>query len=99
MLDQLGSLTLGEKRAVEEAAREVVARELGATGPGAPDACPRCGYPSFVRKGRNRDGSRRWLCRGCGPAFSSKTMSLLGHSKLGPGSGSTTFPTCCRARR
>ena len=32
MLDQLGSLTLEEKRAVEEAARAAVARELGAHG-------------------------------------------------------------------
>lgn len=30
VLDQLGSLTLEEKRAVEEAARAAVARELGA---------------------------------------------------------------------
>lgn len=84
VLDQLGSLTLEEKRAVEEAARAAVARELGAQGAGAPESCPRCGCPSFVRKGRNRDGSQRWLCRGCGSTFSAKTMSLLGYSKLAP---------------
>ena len=84
VLDQLGSLTIEEKRAVEEAARAAVARELGATGPAAPDACPRCGCPRFVRKGRNRDGSQRWLCRGCRQTFSAKTMSLLGHSRLKP---------------
>ena len=84
VLEQLGSLTIEEKRAVEEAARAAVARELGATGPAAPDACPRCGCPRFVRKGRNRDGSQRWLCRGCGQTFSAKTMSLLGYSKLKP---------------
>ena len=84
VLDQLGSLTIEEKRAVEEAARAAVARELGAAGPAAPDACPRCGCPRFVRKGRNRDGSQRWLCRGCGQTFSAKTMSLLGHSRLKP---------------
>ena len=66
MLDQLGSLTLEEKRAVEEAARAAVARELGAQGAGAPESCPRRGCPSFARKGRNRDGSQRWPCRGCG---------------------------------
>lgn len=38
VLDQLGSLTLEEKRAVEEAARAAVARELGAQGAGAPEA-------------------------------------------------------------
>lgn len=84
VLDQLGSLTLEEKRAVEEAARAAVARELGAQGAGAPESCPRCGCPSFVRKGRNRDGSQRWLCRGCGSTFSAKTMSLLAYSKLAP---------------
>lgn len=73
-----------EKRAVEEAARAAVGRELGAQGAGAPESCPRCGCPSFVRKGHGRDGSQRWLCRGCGSTFSSKTMSLLGYSKLGP---------------
>lgn len=84
VLDQLGSLTLEEKRAVEEAARVAVARELGAQGAGAPESCPRCGCPSFVRKSRNRDGSQRWLCRGCGSTFSAKTMSLLAYSKLAP---------------
>ena len=84
VLDQLGSLTLEEKRAVEEAARAAVARELGAQGAGAPESCPRCGCPSFVRKGHGRDGSQRWLCRGCGSTFSAKTMSLLAYSKLAP---------------
>ena len=84
VLEQLGSLTIEEKRAVEEAARAAVARELGARGASAPESCPRCGCPSFVRKGRGRDGSQRWLCKGCGQTFSAKTMSLLGYSKLGP---------------
>ena len=90
VLDQLGSLTLEEKRAVEEAARAAVARELGAHGAGAPESCPRCGCPAFVKKGTDRDGSQRWLCRGCGQTFSAKTMSLLGYSKLKPG----VWPGC-----
>ena len=45
VLDQLGSLTLEEKRAVEEAARAAVAREPEAHGAGAPESCPRCGCP------------------------------------------------------
>ena len=90
VLDQLGSLTLEEKRAVEEAARAAVARELGAHGAGAPESCPRCGCPAFVRKGTDRDGSQRWLCKGCGQTFSAKTMSLLGYSKLKPG----VWPGC-----
>ena len=40
VLDQLGSLTLEEKRTVEEAARVAVARELGAQGAAAPESCP-----------------------------------------------------------
>ncbi len=82
-LELLGTLTVEEKRAVERAAREAVERELGVGGRDAPRACPRCGCGSFVKKGRDRDGSQRWLCRGCGRTFSAKTMSLLGRSKLG----------------
>lgn len=85
MLDGIESLTLAEKMAPEEAARDAMAREPGAQGAPAHAACPRCGCPSFVRKGRGRDGSRRWLCRGCGRMFSAKTMGLLANSKLGPG--------------
>ena len=64
VLDQLGSLALEEKHAVEEAARAAVTRELGPRGAGAPESCPRYGRPSFIGKGRNRNGSRRWPCRG-----------------------------------
>ena len=49
VLDQLGSLTLEEKRAVEEAARAAVARELGAQGAVAPESCPRCGCPEVCQ--------------------------------------------------
>ena len=84
VLDQLGSLALEEKHAVEEAARAAVTRELGPRGAGAPESCLRCGRPSFIGKGRNRDGSRRRPCRGREQTFSAKTMSLPGHSKLKP---------------
>lgn len=83
-LDQLESLALEEKHAVEEAARAAVTRELGPRGAGAPESCLRCGRPSFIGKGRNRDGSRRRPCRGREQTFSAKTMSLPGHSKLKP---------------
>lgn len=42
VLDQLGSLTLEEKRAVKEAARAAVARELGAQGGGGARGCVGC---------------------------------------------------------
>ena len=45
VLDKLGSLTLEEKRAVEEAARAAVARELGAHGAGAPSRVRGAGAP------------------------------------------------------
>ena len=50
----------------------------------APERCPHCGCASLVRKGHGRDGSQRWMCRGCGRTFSARTMGLLGYSKLGP---------------
>lgn len=51
---------------------------------GRPERCPRCGSPAFVRKGRGRDSSQRWLCRGCSRTFSARTGSLLAQSKLPP---------------
>lgn len=63
--------------------KAAIAEEL-APAPGDPARCPLCGCPAFVRKGRARDGSQRWECRGCGRTFSAKTGSLLANSKLGP---------------
>lgn len=82
ILHEMESLSLRDKRSLIEATKAAVARELGAQGSPAPAACPRCGSARFVRKGRGRDGSQRWLCRGCGRTFSAKTMGLLGYSKL-----------------
>ena len=50
--------------------------------PGEPDVCPRCGCPIFVKKGHDKDGKQRWLCKGCGQTFCASTLSLLGNSKL-----------------
>jgi len=84
MLHEMQELTLGDKRRLIEATKEAVARELGFGAGDAPAACPRCGSADFVRKGHGRDGSQRWLCRGCGRTFSGKTMGLLALSKLPP---------------
>lgn len=81
ILREMESLTLSEKRRLAAAAQAAVARELAGV-PEAPASCPRCGSARFVRKGRGRDGSQRWLCRGCGRTFSAGTMSLLGQSRL-----------------
>lgn len=84
ILHEMQELTLGDKRRLIEATKAAVARELGFGAGDAPAACPRCGSADFVRKGHGRDGSQRWLCRGCGRAFSRKTMGLLALSKLPP---------------
>ena len=85
VLGMIEGLTLGEKRELIAALKAAVARELGSLGPGEPEACPRCGCPRFVRKGRDRSGGQRWLCGGCGRTFGGSTRGLLSASKLEPG--------------
>lgn len=77
VLYQLGSLTLEENRAVGEVAGAAVAQGLGAAGHGAPDACPRCGRPTFVRKDRGAEAPGACCAGWCGRAFPAKTMSLV----------------------
>lgn len=79
----LEGLTLEEKRALLEDLREAIARELDPGRP-EPDRCPWCGCAERSRKGRDRDGARRWLCKGCGRTFSAKSMGVLAYSKLPP---------------
>lgn len=64
--------------------KAAIAEELASSPQGEPARCPRCGSGTFVRKGRGRDGSQRWLCRGCGRTFSARTGNLLALSKLPP---------------
>ena len=83
ILHEMEGLSLGEKRELINATNAVVVRELGRmAGDAAPEACPWCGSSSFIRKGRNRDGSQRWLCRECGRTFPAKSRGLLAASKL-----------------
>jgi transposase-like protein len=83
MLQEMEGLSLGEKRELIRATKAAVTRELAATGADArPTCCPRCGSPSFVRKGHGADGSQRWPCKGCGRTFSAKSRGLLAASKL-----------------
>lgn len=57
---------------------EAVAGEMPAgSGEEPPEACPRCGYPRTVKKGRDADGARRRLCRGCGVSL--KTSFSMRH--------------------
>ncbi len=46
------------------------------------DACPRCGSPAIARKGRDRSGLQRYLCRSCGRYFSPVTGTIFEDSKL-----------------
>lgn len=80
----VGRMTLREKEELLAELRAAIAAELAPSG-AAPGACPRCGCPSFVRKGRGAGGTQRWLCRGCGRTFSPSTGSLLALSKLDAG--------------
>ena len=88
-------LTLEEKRRLVSELRAAIADELAARGRGAEDParCPRCGRPSFVRKGRGRSGEQRWLCRGCARTFSARSLGLLARSKL-PASAWMAFAEC-----
>ena len=83
ILHEMEGLSIEEKSELIDATKAAVARELGrAAGDAAPEACPWCGSSSFIRKGHNRDGSQRWLCRECGRTFSAKSRGLLAASKL-----------------
>lgn len=83
ILQDAARLTAGELRCLVERPEVMVVESM--RGPAAePDRCPRCGHAHVVRKGRDRDGSQRWLCGGCGRTFSRKTMGLLALTKLEP---------------
>jgi len=84
-----GALALPREQKEELVAELKVAifGEMAASG-AEPVRCPRCGHAHVVSKGRGRDGSRRWLCRGCGRTFSAKTDGVLALSKLGAGTWS-----------
>lgn len=86
-------LTLAEKMDLLEELKRAIAEELACAHAGDPHACPRCGSPRFVRKGRDADGSQRWLCRGCGRTFSRKTGGVLALSKL-PADAWMEFARC-----
>ena len=86
-------LTHAEKLELMAQLRESIAEELSGAGPGDPGACPRCGCPRFVKKGRGADRAQRWLCRGCGRTFSAKTMGLLASSRL-PAAAWMEFAAC-----
>ena len=89
----VSQLTCEEKIELLEDLKAAIAEELAQGRTGEPAACPRCGCPSFVKRGRDADGARRWLCRGCARTFSAKTCGLLAFSKL-PAAAWMEFASC-----
>ena len=78
----MSQLTYEEKIELLEDLKCAIAHELASKSDDEPQICPRCGCASFVRRGRDTDGSQRWLCKGCARTFSNKTHGLLASSKL-----------------
>lgn len=89
----VSQLTHEEKVELLEDLKAAIAEELAASAAGEPTACPRCGCPSFSKRGRDGDGARRWLCKGCARTFSAKTCGLLASSKL-PAATWMEFASC-----
>lgn len=93
IIDQVKNMSLAEKRELSCALKAAIAEDLAICAHDEPDRCPRCGCPSFVRKGCDASDEQRWLCRGCGRTFGMKTLGLLGRSKL-PASAWMEFAAC-----
>ena len=72
------------KEELVAALRAAIFEEMSHAPEGEPARCPRCGHAHVVSKGHDRDGGRRWLCRGCGRTFSAKTAGVPALSKLDP---------------
>ena len=75
-------MTHEEKLDLQMALERAIAEEMVPAPAGEAGACPRCGCPKFVKKGRGRRGEQRWLCLGCGRTFGPATRGLLANSKL-----------------
>lgn len=45
-------------------------------------SCPRCGSRHAVRKGRDSDGTQRYLCRSCARTFTPRTNRVFATTKL-----------------
>lgn len=75
-------MTNPERRLMIGRLRELIAEEVA--GGARADRCPTCGCAARVRKGHDRDGTQRWLCKGCARTYSDKSMGLLSRSKLSP---------------
>lgn len=75
-------MTHEEKLDLQMALERAIAEEMVPAPVCEADACPRCGCPKLVKKGRGRKGEQRWLYHGCGRTFGPSTRGLLANSKL-----------------
>ena len=83
LLDDVMALDEGGKRALAQALKEMIATELMiARGGAAPTRCPHCGGEHIVKKGKDRAGKQRYLCKQCGRTFGASTLSVIGQTKL-----------------
>lgn len=81
----LAKLSRTERRRAVELVGDVVRAAMfdDAAGDGYEvERCPRCGSVAIVKKGKSRNGDRRYLCRGRGRTFSGSTGRVLGTSRL-----------------
>lgn len=46
------------------------------------ESCPRCGSAHFVKRGKDANGSQRYLCKRCRRSFTASTQSVLATTKL-----------------
>ena len=67
------------KRMIDE---ELFNMALGEQADRPETACPRCGSRHVVKKGRDGDGGRRYLCRSCARTFTSRTNKVFATTKL-----------------
>ena len=84
---QLDGMDALERRQAIESLREAIHEDTYAQSRLAVSdtvVCPRCGSVTMVRKGHDRDGVQRWLCRDCGRTSREEPDTIITRSKLKP---------------
>ena len=71
----------GKAEHAKNSLMDLLIRELQATCK-TPMECPRCHATDFTKRGRDRNGTQRYLCHNCNRSFTSRTGRLLALSKL-----------------
>lgn len=84
----LGRMGAEERRRAVEALRELIYEDAYErtcpTGDGDNVACRRCGSLAVVRKGHDRDGIQRWMCKDCHRTFRDAPDTIITRSRLKP---------------